>query len=157
MPLMLALGACSADTEGFDVDLLAGGGTDAEGSGSDAQLPSSIPYLTSDGRGTLWGASSTDELITVDADGHPAVGAELGFVSDVAVDADGRLLLLEQVDPDRTDAETEETYVPAEGTDATSVTVFGGEAQIATGPPIPPARHISPSTPRPTGKPPPSA
>ncbi|WP_116947288.1 hypothetical protein [Jiangella endophytica] len=171
---LTTLTACSSDDDGVEVELLAGGGDQPDGTGADASVPGPIYRLTSDGNGTLWGVTGSHVLVQVDSegavrstqlqldsgavqeiaaapdgtvyvlpdragqeggdavvleladgelqpavgvpageadqpgpvtpDGEPATEAELGYVGDIAVDSEGRLLLTEQVDPAGADA-----------------------------------------------------
>lgn len=171
---LATLTACSSDDDGVEVELLAGGGEQSDGTGADASVPGPLQRLTSGSDGTLWGVTGSHVLVEIDAegvvrstqlqldsgavqeiaaapdgtvyvlpdragqegaeavvlqladgelqpavgvpagepdrpgpvtpDGEPAAEARLGPVGDIAVDAEGRLLLTEQVDPAGADA-----------------------------------------------------
>lgn len=114
--LTIVTGCSSDDENGFEVELLAGGGDQSDGSGPDAALPFGITRLTSDGDGTLWGITGTDVVVQVDDDGNVRSSqAQLaaGAVQEIAAAPDGRVYLLP--DPAGQEAADAVVYEYADG------------------------------------------
>ncbi len=135
--LTVVTGCSSDDENGFEVELLAGGGDQSDGSGPDAALPFAITRLTSDGDGTLWGVAGTDVIVQVGEDGavrSAQLQLAAGAVQEIAAGPDGRVYVL----PDRSGQE---------GGDAVVYEYSDGELMPAAGVPAPTPEAPGPVTP----------